>query len=169
MQVYATCQEDIPPDAGESNMLTQRSSTRRTRWVSSNSLLPRTTNGAVICNDVPLFSGKKLAGIGSTMQQQEQVHNDSEQHDEDCGFASLDDPLPSIDEDADTSFVKEGEPNKYVIKLYEELLESRANPLGLGRFSCKEKVHIELLHLLKVLNASDCFYSNSEMGCTSQQ
>jgi hypothetical protein len=153
VQVYATCQEDIPPDAGESNMLTQRSSTRRTRWVSSNSLLPRTTNGAVICNDVPLFSGKKLAGIGSTMQQQEQVHNDSEQHDEDCGFASLDDPLPSIDEDADTSFVKEGEPNKYVIKLYEELLESRANPLGLGRFSCKEKVHIELLHLLKVLNA----------------
>jgi hypothetical protein len=66
----------------------------------------------VICNDVPLFSGEALAGIGNTIQQQEQVHNDSEQHDEDCGFASLDDPLPSSNNDADTSFVKEGLPNK---------------------------------------------------------
>ena len=78
-QVCVTCPEDIPPNAGKSNMLTQRSSTRRTRWVSSN-LLPCTTNaGAVICNDVPLFSGEASAGICSTIKQQEQVHNDSEQ------------------------------------------------------------------------------------------
>ena len=152
-QVYATCQEDISPNAGESNMSTQCSSTRRTRWVSSNSL-PCTTNGAgVICNDVPLFSGKASAGIGSTIQQQEQVHNDSDQHDEDCGFASLDDGHPLSKKDADTSFVKEGEPSKCILKLYEELLELQANPLGLDRFSCKEKVHIKLLHRLKVLNA----------------
>ena len=46
------------------------------------------------------------------------------------------------DDDADTSFDKLGEPNKCIMKLYEELLESRANPFGLDRFSCKEKVHI---------------------------
>jgi hypothetical protein len=85
-QVYATCQKDIPPDAGKSNtMSTQRYSTRRMRWVSSN-LLPRTSSGAVICNNVPLFSGDVSAGIDSTIQQQVQVHNNSEQHDEDCGL-----------------------------------------------------------------------------------
>jgi hypothetical protein len=41
-------------------------------------LWPRTTIGAVICNDVPLFSGKASAGRGITIQQQEQVHNNSE-------------------------------------------------------------------------------------------
>jgi hypothetical protein len=122
--------------------------------VSSNSSLPRTTNDAVICYDVPLFLGEASACIGSTIQQQEQVHNDSQQHDEDCGFASLGDPLPSNNKDADTSFVKEWEPNKCcAMKLYEELLELRANPLVLDRFSSKEKVKIELVHLLKVLNA----------------
>ena len=56
---------------------------------------------------------------------------------------------------ADISFDKEGEPNKCVMKLYEERLETlQANPLGLDRFSWEEKVHIELLlHLLQVLNA----------------
>ena len=65
----------------------------------------------------------------------------------------MDEHLPWSDDDADTSLDKEGDPNKCVMKLYEELLESRANPFGLDRFTREEKVHIELLHLLQVLNA----------------
>jgi hypothetical protein len=65
----------------------------------------------------------------------------------------LDDPLPLSNKDADTSFLKEGKPYKCIMKHYEELLESRANPLGLDRFSCEEEVHIKMFHLLKVLNA----------------
>ena len=83
---------------------------------------------------MPLFSGNASAGIGSTIQQQEQVHNDSKQHDKDCGFVSLDDPLPLSNKDADTSFFKEGEPNKCIMKLYEELLKLPANYLALTGF-----------------------------------
>ena len=151
-----TCQDDIPPDGGvSSNVSTRLFSTRSTRWVSSN-VLPRTaTNGPVTCNDVPLPSGNASAGMGSTFQQQEHIHDDIEedQHKYGAGFASFDDPLPWSNKDADTSFDKEGEPNKCVMKLYEALLEAQANPLGLDRFSSEEKVHIELLHLLNVLNA----------------
>jgi Plavaka transposase len=154
-QVYATTgqQDDIPPDAGgESNVPTRRSSTRRTRLDSLNSL-PRTTNAPVMCNDVQLPSGDASVGIGITIQQQEDVHNHIEDHYENGGFASLDEHLPWSDDDADTSLDKEGDPNKCVMKLYEELLESRANPFGLDRFTREEKVHIELLHVLQVLNA----------------
>ena len=55
-QAYVTCQDDVPPDGGESDVSTGLSSRRSTRWVSSN-LLPRTdgsTNGPVTCNDVSL-------------------------------------------------------------------------------------------------------------------
>jgi hypothetical protein len=55
-QVYVTCQDDIPPDGGESNVSTGLSSRRSTRWLSS-TLLPRTAgsmNGLGSCNDVRL-------------------------------------------------------------------------------------------------------------------
>ena len=159
-QVYVTCQDDIPPDGGESNVSTGLSSTRSTRWVSSNVLPCTVTRGPVTCNDVPLPSGDASAGMGSTIQQQEHIHDNIEEDHEDGGFASLDDPLPWSDEDADTSFDKEGEPNKCFMKLYKELLEARANPLGLDRFSSEEKVHIELLHLLNVLNAPMIAFSH---------
>ena len=156
-----TFQDDIPPNGGESNVSTRLSSTRSTRWVSSN-FLPRTaTNGPVTCNDVSLPSGDASAGMGSTIQQQEHIHDDIEEDHEDGGFASLDDPLSWSDEDADTTtFDKEGEPNKCVMNLYEELFEARANPLGLNRFSSKEKVHVELLHLLNELNAPMIAFSH---------
>jgi hypothetical protein len=35
----------------------------------------------------------------------------------------------------------------------QEMMELRANPLGLARFSTEEKVHIKLLHIMKSLNA----------------
>ncbi len=40
-----------------------------------------------------------------------------------------------------------------MLDLNKEMLELRANPLGLDRFSVEEKVHIELLRILKSLNA----------------
>ncbi len=44
-------------------------------------------------------------------------------------------------------------PDGIILDLYEEMQELRLNPLGLDRFSGEENVHIELLHLLKELNA----------------
>ena len=67
-QVYVTCQDDVPPDGGESDVSTGLSSRRSTRWVSSN-LLPRTagsTNGPVTCNDVSLPSGDASAASEGT-------------------------------------------------------------------------------------------------------
>ena len=68
-QVYVTCQDDVPPDGGESNVSKGLSSRRSTRWVSSN-LLPHTagsTNGPVTCNDVvSLPSGDASAASEGT-------------------------------------------------------------------------------------------------------
>ncbi|KAI2506334.1 hypothetical protein MHU86_8062 [Fragilaria crotonensis] len=44
-------------------------------------------------------------------------------------------------------------PDGIILDLYEEMQELRLNPFGLDRFSGEEKVHIELLHLLKELKA----------------
>jgi hypothetical protein len=105
--------------------------------------LPRTagsTNGPATCNDVRLPSGDASAGEDGTIQQEEYIDDDIEVDDDDGGFGSSDDPLPwRSNKYADNSVDKEGEPNKYVMKLYEELLEARANPLGLDRFSCEER------------------------------
>jgi hypothetical protein len=44
--------------------------------------------------------------------------------------------------------------DKNVLELYEEILRLDLNPFSsLAKFSCKEKVHIELLQLLKDLKA----------------
>ena len=68
-QVYVTCQDNVPPDGGESDVSKGLSSRRSTRWVSSN-LLPRTagsTNGPVTCcNDVSLPSGDASAASEGT-------------------------------------------------------------------------------------------------------
>ncbi|KAI2497588.1 hypothetical protein MHU86_16894 [Fragilaria crotonensis] len=46
------------------------------------------------------------------------------------------------------------DPDEGVLELYEELLRLQSNPLSsLAKFSCEEKVHIELLQLLKDLKA----------------
>ena len=44
-------------------------------------------------------------------------------------------------------------PDGIIMDLYEEMQELQLNPLGLDRFSGEEKVHIELLHLLKEVKA----------------
>ena len=67
-RVYVTCQDDIPPDGGESNVPTGLSSRMSTRWVPPN-LLPRaasSTNDPVTCNDVPLPSGDASAASKGT-------------------------------------------------------------------------------------------------------
>jgi hypothetical protein len=44
------------------------------------------------------------------------------------------------------------EDDEGILELYEELLRLESNPFtSLAKFSCEEKVHIELLHLLKDL------------------
>jgi len=45
------------------------------------------------------------------------------------------------------------QPDESVLKLYEELVLLRANPFGLERFSRDEKIHVELLQLLKDIKA----------------
>jgi hypothetical protein len=99
---------------------------------------------------MPLTFGDASSGIASTIQ--EHALDEIDEHHED-GFPSSDDPVPWNDEESDTHVDKQVEPNKCVMKLYEEILELRSNPLGLDRFSYEKKVHIELLHLLKVLHA----------------
>ena len=44
-------------------------------------------------------------------------------------------------------------PDGIILDLYQEMQELQSNPLGLDRFSGEEKVHIELLNLLKELKA----------------
>ena len=58
----------------------------------------------------------------------------------------------SVDEVEEEEEDEEEIPDGIILDLYEELQELRSNPLGLDRFSCEEKVHIELLHLLQELN-----------------
>ena len=132
-QVYLTRQDDIRPDGGESDAPTRRSSTRSTRWVSSNNSLPPTI-GSVTCNDVPSASGDASSGKASTIQAEHILDEIEEDHDN--GFPSLDDHGPWNNKESDTPVDQEGEPNKCVMKLYEELLELRSNPLGLDRFTC---------------------------------
>ena len=94
-------------------------------------------------------------------------YND-EGYDEDFGMMSDGDDFGMMS-DGDVSAVRssneesedegedEGEdeeiPDGIIMDLYKEMQELRSNPLGLDRFSVEEKVHIELLHLLKELNA----------------
>ena len=58
--------------------------------------------------------------------------------------------------DADDQDIPETEseegPDLSVLDLYLKLFKLRANPLGLARFSCEERVQIELLQLLRDLN-----------------
>ena len=77
---------------------------------------------------------------------------DENEVDHDNETPYLEDSFP-LDDDSptDTLLDEDGEPNKCVFKLYEELRELRSNPLGLDRFSREEKVHIELLQLLNFL------------------
>ena len=72
--------------------------------------------------------------------------------DELCAF---DDVLPCEEAAADNNHSNhsEGVPDRHLLDLYQEMQELQSNPLGLDRFSVEEKVHIELLNVLKELRA----------------
>ena len=74
--------------------------------------------------------------------------------DVDDDFPSIDDAIP-CEEGADSTHSNPpgGAPNRHLLDLYQEIQELQSNPLGLDRFSVEEKVHIELLHVLKELRA----------------
>ena len=67
--------------------------------------------------------------------------------DDDFNSSHADDQDFSESED-----VEDCQADHSVFDLYEKMLKLRSNPLGLERFSCEEKVHIELLQLLRDLN-----------------
>jgi hypothetical protein len=67
-------------------------------------------------------------------------------------FQVLDDALP-CNEELDNDSNNEDAPDGIILELYKEMQDLRSNPLGLDRFSCEEKVHIELLQVLKELKA----------------
>jgi hypothetical protein len=72
--------------------------------------------------------------------------------DDEDDFQLFDDNIPR-NETAHNYANNEGGPDRCILELYKEIQELRANPLGLDRFSVEEKVHIELLHIMKSLNA----------------
>jgi hypothetical protein len=74
--------------------------------------------------------------------------------DDDDNFPSFDDALP-FEEAASSnhSYHGEGAPDRHLLDLYQEMQDLQSNPLGLDRFSVEEKVHIELLNVLKELRA----------------
>jgi hypothetical protein len=74
------------------------------------------------------------------------IHADNDEDD----FQVFDYALP-CDKEFDDDSNNEDTPDGIILELYEEMQDLRSNPLGLDRFSCKEKVHIELLDLLKDL------------------
>ncbi len=59
----------------------------------------------------------------------------------------------SSSEESEDESEDEEIPDGIILDLYEEVQELQLNPLGLDRFFGEEKVHIELLHLLKELKA----------------
>ncbi len=74
---------------------------------------------------------------------------------DDDNFVALEDNHRNIPIDQD-AFENEGDKcqaDHSVFHSYEKLLKLRSNPLGLERFSREEKVQIELLQLLRDLNA----------------
>jgi hypothetical protein len=91
------------------------------------------------------------SGKASTIQAEHVIKEIKDHHKD--GFPSLDYPGPWNNKESDTPVDKVQELNKCGHELYEELLQLQSNPLGLDRFTCKKKVHIELFHVLKVLNA----------------
>jgi hypothetical protein len=94
---------------------------------------------------------RRNSGCASTVDQPIDGYNDKG-FDEDFGMMSDGDvsACSSSEESEDESEDKEI-PDGNILDLYEEMQELRLNPLGLDRFSGGEKVHIELLHLLKGL------------------
>jgi hypothetical protein len=89
----------------------------------------------------------------STVDQPIDDYND-EGFDEDFDMMSDGDAsVCSSSEESEDESEDEEIPDGIILDLYEEVQELRLNPLGLDRFSGEEKVHIELLHLLKELKA----------------
>ncbi len=89
----------------------------------------------------------------STVDQPIDDYN-NEGFDEDFDMMSDGDvSLCSSSEESEDESKEEEIPDGIILDLYEEVQELRLNPLGLDRFSGEEKVHIELLHLLKELKA----------------
>ena len=67
-------------------------------------------------------------------------------------FQVFDNPLPCNQElDIDINYGVA--PDGVIFELYKEMQELQSNPLDLNRFSCKEKVHIVLLQIMKEVEA----------------
>jgi hypothetical protein len=71
---------------------------------------------------------------------------------DDDDFQVFDDALP-CNEELDNDSNNEDTPYGIILELCDEMQDLRSNPLGLDRFSCEEKVLIELLHVLMELKA----------------
>ncbi len=115
--------------------------------VGSFSSIWKTANGPLAGErNVQSSRGHASSGIATS---QEQILDDKLDDRNDVG----NDALHWNNEEEDHHVDEEGAPDQCVLKLYEKLHELRLNPLGLDRFSREENVHIEVLHLLKELNA----------------
>ena len=80
--------------------------------------------------------------------------DDDDAFDDEDAFAMFDgDEAFPCNEEFDYNGEDEDVPNGIILELYQEMQDLRSNWHCLDRFSFEEKVHIELLHLLKELNA----------------
>ncbi|KAI2500732.1 hypothetical protein MHU86_13760 [Fragilaria crotonensis] len=159
-QLYTTCHEFISGSVLRNNdAATQSSPLRRSGRLSSNDLSSVThplsgnlsstrkpANGPALTRKTNVQSSKVDASSGIARTSKERCFEDGKiEDDREDGFPSLDDALPWNNEEKILTLTEKA-PDRCVLKLYEELLELRSNPLGLDRFSREEKVHIELLH-----------------------
>ena len=81
--------------------------------------------------------------------------------DDNDDFLLFDGSFPCMEAaDSNHSNHPEGVPNRHLLDLYQEIQELQPNPLCLDRFSVEEKVHIELLNLLKELRAPMMAFSH---------
>ena len=67
------------------------------------------------------------------------------------GMSDGEDSFPCNEEFDNNSEDEDDVPDGIMLDLYQEMHDLRSNRNGLDRFSCAEKVHIELMHLLKEL------------------
>ena len=162
--IYASRKSTIDPSAGIGGTLINRSAAKAAQnhasLSSSHILTGQVTTGHQEGHSrqrfsAPFeFSSVQDAGRAASVEALD-GDDDPDEHELDDD----DDVNPFGEEESLTTppdLVENGatDPDEGVLELYEELLRLQSNPLSsLAKFSCEEKVHIELLQLLKDLKA----------------
>ena len=91
--------------------------------------------------------------VGDDIPVDQPISDDNDDDKDAFAMSDGDEAFPPCDEEFEYNGEDEDVPDGIILELYQEMQDLRSNRHGLDRFSREEKVHIELLHLLKELKA----------------